>query len=273
MTEMLTKTWEFLVNNGPQILTNIIVFLAILIIGRFIIMIIDRVLKKVLTKTGKLREIIVKFIISIVDKILWVVLLMIALPRIGIDVAPLIAGLGVGGFIVGFAFQESLSNFAAGFMLLVNEPFKKGDYVEAGGNAGTITDMTIMSTTMLTPDNKKIIVPNKGVWGGSIVNYSTMDKRRVDMSVGIAYSADIGKAIEIIRNLFKEDKRIITDPQPTVEVVELGDSSVNLVVRPWVKTSDYWDVYFHYMRGIKEAFDKGGIEIPFPQMDVHLDKE
>lgn len=272
MSSIFNRTWEFITNNGPQILTNIIIFLVILIAGRIIMAIINRVLKKVLIKTGKLRDIIIKFIISIVDKILWIILLMIALPRIGINVAPLIAGLGVGGFIIGFAFQESLSNFAAGFMLLINEPFKKGDYIEAGGHAGSITDMTIMSTTMLTPDNKKIIIPNKSVWGGSIVNYSAMEQRRVDIKVGIAYSSDIGKAVNCLRVLLKSDSRILAEPQAVVEVLELADSSINLVVRPWVKTNDYWAVYFSLMRGIKEAFDAEGIEIPFPQMDIHMEK-
>jgi small conductance mechanosensitive channel len=193
-----------------------------------------------------------------------------ALPRLGVDVGPLIAGLGVAGFIIGFAFQESLGNMAAGLMIVLNKPYQIGNYIEAAGSSGSVKELNMMATTLLTPDNKKIIIPNSKVWGDSITNYSAMPTRRVDMTVGISYGSDIGKAIETIKSIIDADDRILNDPGPMIEVVELGDSSVNLCVRPWCNTGDYWSVYFDTTRKMKESLDAAGIEIPFPQMDIHV---
>ncbi len=263
---------DFILNNGPQLLTNIIVFILILIAGKIIISILSKTTRILLSKNNKMTDILKKFIISIISKALWIVVLMIALPKLGIDVAPLIAGVGVGGFIIGFAFQESLSNLAAGFMLLINQPFRIGHYVQTAGHSGSIEEMNIMSTTMLTPDNKRITLPNKSVWGNPIINYSIMDKRRIDVAVGISYSADIMKARQVISSLIENHPKTIKENGITVEVGELADSSVNLVVRMWVKTEDYWDVFFEMNRRVKEELDNNGISIPFPQLDVHLDK-
>ncbi|MBT4137414.1 MAG: mechanosensitive ion channel family protein, partial [Candidatus Latescibacteria bacterium] len=174
-----------------------------------------------------------------------------------------------GGFILGFAFQESLGNLAAGLMLLLNAPFKVGDFVEAAGTAGVIQEMNLMATTLTTPDNKKILVPNNNIWGGNIVNYSALDTRRVDMTVGISYTANIGTAIGVIKKVIGSTELALKDPEAVVEVVAMADSSVNLVVRTWVNTADYWAVFFSLQRNIKESLDANNIEIPFPQMDVH----
>lgn len=272
MEAFFNQIRDFIINNGPRILINLIVFILILIAGKIIITVIERALRIALSKNSKMTEILKRFIINIINKILWIVVLMIALPKLSIDVGPLIAGIGVAGFIIGFAFQETLSNFAAGFMLLLNQPFRIGHYVEIGGQSGSIEEMDIMSTTLLTPDNKRITIPNKSVWGNAITNYSIMEKRRVDISVGISYSADIMKAREVITSLINSHDKVLKENGITVEVGELADSSVNLVVRMWTKTADYWDVFFEMNRRVKEELDKNNIEIPFPQLDVHLDK-
>lgn len=272
METFFNQIRDFIMNNGPQFLTNLIVFILILLAGKIIISVMSRTIKVVLSKNNKMTEILKRFILNIVSKALWVVVFMIALPKLGIDVGPLIAGVGVGGFVIGFAFQETLSNFAAGFMLLLNQPFRIGHYVDIAGQAGSVEEMNIMSTTLLTPDNKKITIPNKSVWGNAIMNYSIMHKRRVDISVGISYSADIMKAREVITSLIDSHEKVLKDDGITVEVGELGDSSVNLIVRMWTKTADYWDVFFEMNRRVKEELDNNNIEIPFPQLDVHLDK-
>jgi len=260
---------QWLLENGPDFLLDLVVFIAILIIGAIVIGVMKKMLSAVLHKSSKINETLSRFLVSVTSKVLWVVVLMIALPRLGIDVAPLIAGLGVTGFIVGFAFQESLGNLAAGMMIVLNQPFKIGDFIDAGGHMGVVKEINMMATTIVSPDNKKIVLPNRGVWGNPIVNYSANETRRVDLTVGISYSADIAKARAAIEAALKADEKVLADPPPDIEVVEMADSSVNLVVRPWCKTEDYWKVFFSVNRAVKEKLDAEGIEIPFPQMDVH----
>ncbi len=262
------KTW--FIENGPAYAVDIIVFILLLIIGKIIVGAVCRVADKGLSKADRVSDLLKKFALDSLRKVLWVIVLMVALPRIGIDVAPLIAGLGVAGFVIGFAFQETLGNLASGVMILLNQPFKNGDFVEAGGHSGVIRELNLMATTMTTGDNRKIIIPNKSVWGGSIVNFSTLGTRRIDLTMGIGYTADIAKAQATLHRILKSHKNILSDPAPVVEVVELADSSVNFVVRPWCATADYWPLRFELMRQMKEEFDKEGIEIPFPQMDVHI---
>ncbi len=262
------KTWLF--DNGPSFAVDIVVFFLLLLIGKIIIGAVCRVADKALNKAERVSDLLKKFAVDTLRKVLWVVVLMIALPRIGIDVAPLIAGLGVAGFVIGFAFQESLGNLAAGVMILLNQPFKNGDFVEAGGQSGVVRELNLMATTMTSGDNRKIIIPNKAIWGGSITNFSALGTRRVDLTVGIGYTSDIAKAQATLQRILKSNDKILGDPAPVVEVVELADCSVNFVVRPWCATADYWAVYFDITRKVKEEFDKEGIEIPFPQMDVHV---
>jgi len=192
-----------------------------------------------------------------------------ALAKFGVQTASFIAVLGAAGFAVGFAMQGSLSNFAAGVMILVFRPFKVGDYIDAGGTAGSVKEVGLFASTLATPDNVKVIVPNAAVFGSTIKNYAGYDTRRVDLVVGIGYSSDIGRAIEVMEGLIKADSRILADPEPMIAVSELADSSVNFVVRPWVNRADYWAVKFDFTRNVKLAFDAAGIEIPFPQRVVH----
>ncbi len=267
--ELVENAKNWLLNNGVNFLVDLLMFIAILIIGALVISLLTRTMRKILKRSSRVTETLERFLLNAINKVLWVVLLMIALPRLGIDIAPLVAGLGVTGFIVGFAFQESLGNLASGLMIILNQPFQKGDFVEAAGHQGVIQEINMMATTMTTPDNKKIIVPNRTVWGGSIINYSAFEQRRVDMTVGVSYSADLAKTKELIIQTLNEIEGVLKDPAPTIEIVELADSSVNFVVRPWSKTGDYWAVFFEFQRRIKATLDQNGIEIPFPQMDVH----
>jgi small conductance mechanosensitive channel len=265
----IDKIQEWGVNKGADFLVNLIAFLLILIIGFFVIKTLIKISRVLLERSKRVSETLTHFLLNVEHKILWIVLLMLALPRLGIEIAPLIAGLGVTGFIIGFAFQESLGNLAAGLMIVINGPYKIGDVVEISGFAGEVKEMNMMATALATPDNKRVMIPNSKIWGNPIINYSAYDTRRVDLTVGISYSSDIGKAIATISSVLKGEKLVLSDPAPTIEVVEMGDSAVKLAVRPWCKNGDYWPVHFAVTRSLKEALDQAGIEIPFPQMDVH----
>jgi small conductance mechanosensitive channel len=192
---------------------------------------------------------------------------------LGINTTSLIALIGAAGLAVALSLKDSMQNFAAGVMLLVFRPFKQGDYVEAGGTAGTVKEINIFSSTFLTPDNKQVIIPNGKIYADVITNFSATGTRRVDMVFGISYEDDIAKAKGIIEDTLKAENRILKDPEYVIAVGELADSSVNFYVRPWVATSNYWNVYFDLTEKIKLEFDKNEISIPFPQMDVHFDKQ
>ncbi|MCD6533444.1 MAG: mechanosensitive ion channel, partial [Deltaproteobacteria bacterium] len=195
-----------------------------------------------------------------------------ALDQLNVNTTSLIALMGAAGLAVGLALQNSLQNFAAGVMLIIFRPFKAGDFVEAGGTMGVIENISIFSTMLKTPDNREVIIPNGSIYGGNITNFSSLPTRRVDLMFGIGYDDDIRKAKDILTEISIADERVLKNPAPQIVVGELGDSSVNFHVRPWVKSSDYWDVYFDLTEKVKLAFDDAGISIPYPQMDVHLDK-
>ena len=263
------KIKEWFAINGGDFLVDVIVVLIILIVGKFVIKGVRKSLSMSLKKSGRVSEILESFILNVTSKVLWIIIFMLVIQKLGVEIGPLVAGLGVTGFIVGFACQESLANLAAGVMIALNQPFEVGHYVELSGATGAVFEMNMMATTLHTPDNKKVVVPNSSVWGSTITNYTALDTRRVDLVIGISYSSDIGNAKDVLHSVLKENKMILDEPGSTVEVVEMADSSVNFVVRPWCKTADYWDVFFSVNRGAKEALDQAGIEIPFPQMDIH----
>jgi len=263
------KIKEWFAINGGDFLVDVIVVLIILIVGKFVIKGVRKSLSMSLKKSGRVSEILESFILNVTSKVLWIIVFMLVIQKLGVEIGPLVAGLGVTGFIVGFACQESLANLAAGVMIALNQPFEVGHYVELSGATGAVFEMNMMATTLHTPDNKKVVVPNSSVWGSTITNYTALDTRRVDLVIGISYSSDIGNAKDVLHSVLKENKMILDEPGSTVEVVEMADSSVNFVVRPWCKTADYWDVFFSVNRGAKEALDQAGIEIPFPQMDIH----
>ncbi|RKX18855.1 MAG: mechanosensitive ion channel family protein [Candidatus Zixiibacteriota bacterium] len=243
--------------------------IAFFIIGRFVIGIVTRIVKRIMAKS-KTDETLTKFSVSLTKTALLLILFIAVLNQLGIQTTSFIAIIGAIGLAIGFALQGSLSNFASGVLLIAFRPFKAGDFVKAGGTVGVIEEISMFSTVMKTPDNKKIIVPNSSITGGNIVNYSAKETRRVDLVFGIGYDDDIKKAKQILERLISEDERILKDPAPVVAVSELADSSVNFVVRPWVKTSDYWDVYWDLTEKVKLTFDAENISIPYPQQDVHM---
>ncbi len=217
-------------------------------------------------------ETLVPFLASMVYYLVLAFVLIAVLGMFGIQATSLVAVLGAAGLAVGLAMQGTLSNFAAGVMLLIFRPFKVGDFVDAGGIAGSVVEIAIFSTTLHSPDNVRITVPNGSIYGAVIKNFSANDTRRNDMTIGIGYGDDIGKAIEILQKCIDEDERVLKDPAPVIAVSELGDSSVNLVVRPWCKKEDYWGLRFDLTRKMKEEIEAAGCSIPFPQTDVHLHK-
>lgn len=250
---------------------NIAMAIAIYVIGRLIVGGLLSVFRKVMAKS-KYDNMLVDFLESILSAILMLFVIVASLDQLGVDTTSLVAILGAAGLAIGLSLQDSLKNFAAGVMLLVFKPFKAGDFVEAAGTAGSIVKIGIFTTTMNTPDNKEIIVPNGKIYADNITNYSARDTRRVDMVVGIGYDADLLKAKRILQEMVAEDERILADPAPKIAVSELADSSVNFVVRPWVNSADFWGVKFDFTEKVKLRFDEEGISIPFPQMDVHLHK-
>jgi small conductance mechanosensitive channel len=264
-TEITTSSIEVLTQWGLKVLGAIVV----LLIGRMIASGLRRTVHKALA-AREVDATLVPFLSKLVYYLTLAVVVIAVLSLFGIQTTSLVAMLGAAGLAIGLALQGTLSHLAAGVMLLIFRPFKVGDMVEVGGTTGKVNEIGVFSTTLTTPDNVKITVPNSNVYGATIKNYNGYDTRRVDMVIGIAYGDDIGKAIQVIEGVLGADERILTDPTPQVAVSELADSSVNLVVRPWCKAEDYWGVKFDLTRQIKETLEAAGCSIPFPQHDVTL---
>ena len=251
-------------------LWNIMLFIIVLIVGIIVVRIATTGIKKWMLK-AKMGEILAEFTTRILRLIMYIFVIGVSLTFLGFEIgAALVSVSVVLGFVLGFALGDTLSNIASGFMVAVTKPFKAGDYVTANGESGTIRNVGISVTELDTVDNKRVIIPNKLVWGGNITNYTKHPTRRVDMQMGVGYEDDLDKVIKTTMSLLKADKRVLSDPEPQVAVSEMADSSVNLVIRPWVKTEDYWTTKWELTQKIKESFDKEGISIPFPQTDVHL---
>lgn len=247
---------------------KIIGAIIILILGRIAAGIGRSICRRVLEKT-KTDTAIISFVGSLAYVIILVFAVLAALAKFGIQTTSFVAVMGAAGFAIGFALQGSLANFAAGVLILVLRPYRVGDYIEGAGVAGTVKDIELFTTVLSTVDNVKIIVPNGKLFGDVIKNVSGYDTRRVDLVIGIGYGSSIQKAHDVLKKILDEEERVLSDPAPQIAVSELADSSVNLVVRPWVKSGDYWDTKFDLTRKIKEAFDENGIEIPFPQVVMH----
>ena len=252
---------------------NVLLAAAVIIIGYFVAVIVSKYIQKVMLK-AKMAKILAEFTSKVVKILIIIFALSLSISLLGVDVGSAVLGFSVvSGFILGFAFQETLGNLAAGFMIAITKPFRVGDYVDIGGKAGTINSVGASITTLTTVDNKRIIIPNSKIWGEPIINYTALDKRMLDMRIGISYKDNMDKAIKVTLDVIKKNKNVLDDPAPTVAIAELGDSSVNLLIRPWVNTSNYWMTKWELTKQIKEAFDKNGISIPFPQRDVHLFKK
>ena len=254
-----------------QWLLNIAIAIAIVFVGRIVVKWIVKLIRKLMVRAD-LDPILVNFASSIANAVLLLFVFIAALDQLGVDTTSLIALLGAAGLAVGLALQGSLQNFAAGVMMIVFRPFKLGDFIEAGGVTGVVEQISVFSTIMKTGDNREIIVPNGQIYAGAITNYSARDTRRIDMVFGIGYDDDMLKAKKIMEDILSAHDLILDDPAPAVAVAELADSSVNFNVRPWVKSGDYWGVRADLIEKIKLTFDKEGISIPYPQMDIHADK-
>ena len=270
--ELWNQTLTWLTDKGLTFAIRLVAAAAILVLGWLAIKLIVNAVGKAVEKGGKQNTLFGNFVRNVTGKICWIVLLVVVLGKLGIDIAPIVAGLGVTGFILGFAFQESLGNLASGLMIALNEPFKIGDYVIVAGLEGTVIKMDMMAATLATADNKKVVIPNKSAWGAPIVNFSALGRRRVDIRIGIDYSCDAAKAIKIALEALPLVPNVLTDPAPSVSVASLDDSQVTLNIRPWTDGANYWTVYNDTQVAIKSAFEKNGIDIPFPQLTVHMDK-
>ncbi len=262
---------EWLGENAPQHIFQLLVFALILFVARALAKLTRRVVRKaVASKNLKLSHLMQDFFISMSGKFVWVIGIMVGLSQIGLNLAPILTGFGIAGVIIGFALQDTLSNFAAGMMLLIYRPFDVGDFVYAGGVDGKVSHMSLVNTTIRTFDNQIIIVPNSKIWGDVIKNVTHERIRRIDMVFGIGYADDLLKAESVLNDIITSHPSVLRTPEPMIKVHTLNTSSVDFIVRPWVKTDDYWEVYWDVTKEVKLRFDREGISIPFPQQDVHL---
>ncbi|HHF2903297.1 TPA: mechanosensitive ion channel domain-containing protein [Vibrio diabolicus] len=262
---------DWFAENAPQHIFQLFVFALILLIARGLAKLTRKVVSKaVSSKNLKLSHLMQDFFISMSGKFVWVIGIMVGLSQLGLNLAPILTGFGIAGVIIGFALQDTLSNFAAGMMLLIYRPFDVGDFVYAGGVDGKVSHMSLVNTTIRTFDNQIIIVPNSKIWGDVIKNVTHERIRRVDMVFGIGYADDLLKAESVLSDIITSHPAVLRTPEPMIKVHTLNTSSVDFIVRPWVKTDDYWDVYWDVTKEVKLRFDREGISIPFPQQDVHL---
>lgn len=263
--ETASKLWSFAEQYGLKLLFA----LVILILGAWIAKMIRKVVLRVLTKRN-LEPIIVGFLSNLLYVILMVFVVLAALGKLGIQTTSLVAIVGAAGLAIGLALQGSLANFAAGFLLIVFRPFKKGDYIEAAGTAGIVEEIQVFTTILKTPDNRLVIVPNAKITGDNIVNFSALEMRRLDLTYGVSYADEVPKVKQVLQRIAQADVRVLKDPAPLVLLTQMADSSVNFQLRLWVKPADYWGVTFDTNEKVKVTFDQEGITIPFPQRDVHL---
>jgi len=262
---ILQKIYEYLATYWLQVIAAIV----ILVVGRWLAKLISKLIAKAM-KRAKIDDILTNFVKNLSYVALLVFVVIAAMNKLGIDTTSFAVVVGAAGLAIGFALQGSLANFAAGIMLIIFKPFKVGDFVELAGKKGTVKEIQIFNTILNSPDNVRVIIPSGQVTGSNIMNFTVNGTRRVDLVVGVSYDDDLKKAKQVIEHVLAEDNRILADPPTTVAVSELGDSSVNFVVRPWVKTADYWNVYFNITENVKIALDKNGITIPYPQRDIHM---
>jgi len=271
-TEIMNDVLDWIVSpdGGIQVALRIAV-----IIGAFLgLLIVARIARgwarRVFARIPNLSKLLHGFLAMLVYWLTIAIGLMIVLAALGVNITPLFALVGGASFIIAFAMQDTLGNLAAGLMIMINRPFDEGDYVTIGGKGGTVRKVSVVSTTIATPDNQVIIIPNSKVWGDVITNVTASDTRRVDMVFGIGYEDSIEKAQEVLESVVSEHPRVLSDPEPLIRVNELGESSVNFIVRPWVRAQDYWEVYWDLTAKVKEVFDANGLTIPFPQTEMRI---
>ena len=265
------QVYDLIRTQGVELAINIAIAIVIFYVGKLVVGILVRGVRKVMQRQ-EVDKTLETFVCNFLRIALMVIVIIAAISQVGIQTTSFIAIFGAAGLAVGLALQGSLSNFAAGVLIVLFRPYRVGDFVEAAGVAGTIEQVQILTTILKTPDNKQIIVPNSQIMDSIITNYSAKDTRRVDMVVGVSYEDDLDKVHKVLKELVAAEERILDDPACTIAVSELADSSVNFVVRPWVKAADYWGVHFDMTEAIKKRFDQEGITFPFPQQDVYLHK-
>ena len=261
---------EWLTQQGMAFLINVLIAGVLVIVGAYLIRLLVFSTRKAIQKSTRPNELLEAFVCNVIHKVGWVLLGMLVLQRLGINAAPLIAGASVMGVVIGFACQDSLANLAAGMMIALNHPFKVGDFVSGGGVEGSVAELNIMATTLLTIDNKRVTVPNKVIWGTPITNFSAMERRRLEITVGVTYNTDVAKVKQVAQAVLRANPMILSEPPPLVEILSLNESIVTFVMRPWCKPSDYWPAYFATTTAIKEAFDKNGITVAYPGRVIHL---
>ncbi|MDJ0781059.1 MAG: mechanosensitive ion channel, partial [Desulfosarcinaceae bacterium] len=265
MEQGIAKASELLTLYGLKLVAAVVIF----IVGRWVAKLLRKLIERLMVKSN-MDQTLVSFTGNLAYIALLAFVIIAALGQLGIQTTSFIAVLGAAGLAIGLALQGSLSNFAAGFLMIIFRPFKVGDFIEGAGVAGVVEEIQIFTTQLKTPDNKTIIIPNSSLTADNIVNWSVKGTRRVDLTMGIGYDDDIDQARQIMTDIMAADERILKDPAPQIAVSELADSSVNFTVRPWAAAGDYWGVYFDLTEQFKKAFDKAGISIPYPQSDVHL---
>lgn len=248
---------------------NLLMAILILLIGRFIVKVIGKIIAKTMRK-AKTDETLVSFATNLINFLGTIFVMVAVLGRLGIQTASIVAAVGAAGLAIGLAFQGALSNFAAGCLIIIFRPFKVGDLIQAGGELGTVREIELFTTKMITPDNKTVIVPNGQLTADKIVNYTETDELRMDLTFGVGYETDIDHVKATIKKVLDGDDRVLANPAPLIGVSEHGESSVNYAVRPWVKADNYWGLYFDLHEQIKKEFDKENISIPFPQSDIHI---
>ena len=262
---MVDKVVDLAEKYGPNILMAIVIF----VFGRIIVKLIAALVCKGMRKS-KIDETLVKFAQSLLGFVGMVFVIIAALAKLGIPTASMVAAVGAIGLAIGLSLQGALSNFAAGILIVTFRPFRVGDLVKISGEVGTVREIDLFTTKIITPDNKTLIVPNSSVTSGNIINFTETDDLRVDLTFGVGYDDDIDHVKKVLKGIIEADERVLKNPAPFIGVVEHGESSVNFAVRPWVKAENYWGVFFDFNERVKKAFDKEGISIPFPQRDIHI---
>lgn len=268
VTEVIQQWFSI---NGTSLLWKLMLFGFIIALFSALSKLLSKMVQSALNKSKlQLSKLLREFFTSITSKIVLLIGILVAMSQLGVEVTPFLAGLGMVGFIVGFALQDTLSNFASGLMILIYRPFDEGNLIEAAGITGKVSKLSLVSTTILTPDNQILVVPNSKIWGNVIRNVTSQTQRRVDMKFSIGYSDDIPKAEKVLMDILTQHEQVLDTPEPNVKLHTLNESSVDFIVRPWVKTDDYWNVYWDVTRAVKQRFDEEDISIPFPQRDLHI---
>jgi small conductance mechanosensitive channel len=263
------EVWTMIQTTGVDFGINLITAIVIFFVGKWVVNLVVKGMLKAMQKS-EVDTTLRRFVANLARMLLMLFVIIAAIGALGVKTASLVALIGAAGLAVGLALQGSLSNFAAGVLIVLFRPYKVGDWIEGGGVSGSVEEVQILTTVLKTGDNKRVIIPNSQIMGTTITNYSANDTRRVDLVVGVSYSDDLDKVRKELQDLVAADDRILDDPAVTIAVSELADSSVNFVLRPWVKTADYWGVYFGLTEAVKKRFDEVGISIPFPQQDVYV---